>query len=302
LGEDASLVRVGNKVLVAATDPITGSVEDVGWLAVHVNANDVATFGISPRWFLVSIILPPGCTKEQLAHIMQQIDEAAQSLDIAVIGGHTEITEGIDRPIVAGFMMGLADDGEYVTSAGAKPGDLIIMTKYAGLEGTSILATEGKGKLANLLEKELLDEATGLRDHISVVSEGLAAFRTGKVTAMHDPTEGGVANGIHEICDASGVGCQIELEKIPIHKATRRICETLAINPLELISSGSMLLTCPSDSGDEIVNAIQSVGVSASIIGTVISEEDIRTTKDGMSLHRPSNDALWTALHRLKGL
>lgn len=300
LGEDASLVRVGNKVLVAATDPITGSIEDVGWLSVHVNANDIATFGVPPRWFLVSIMLPPKCTQSQLSHIMQQIDEAAQSLDIAVIGGHTEVTEGIDRPIVAGFMLGVAEEDNYVTSHGASPDDLIIITKYAGLEGTSILATEGKDKLMHLMNRELLDAAMELRESISVVREGLAAFGTGKVTAMHDPTEGGLANGLHEICDASGVGCQIDLDAIPIHEATHRICEILAINPLHLISSGSMLITCDASSGEEVVKAIESSGVAACIIGKTIPEVDIRISEDGTTLLRPTADALWNALQRLK--
>ena len=302
LGEDASLVRVGDKILVAATDPITGSVEDVGWLAVHVNANDIATFGVAPRWFLVSIMLPSHSTEEQLKHIMVQIDEAATSLDIAVIGGHTEITEGIDRPIVVGFMAGQTEDGKYVTSHGALPDDLIIITKSAGLEGTSILATEGRKKLANLIDNTLLDNAVGLRNSISVVREGLAAFRTGKVTAMHDPTEGGLINGIHEICDASGVGCQVDIGSIPLHEATQRICEILAINPMELISSGSMLLTCNSDAGDDVVEAIQSVGVSAAVIGRILPEQDIRTTLDGTTLPRPKTDALWTALQRLSNM
>ncbi|MHA2355275.1 MAG: AIR synthase related protein, partial [Candidatus Thorarchaeota archaeon] len=210
IGEDASLIRVGEVVIVAATDPITGSVEDIGWLAVHINANDVATFGVRPRWFLASIMLPTGFQEDDLERIMSQIHEAALSLDITVAGGHTEITDGIDRPIVAGFMMGVTTEGSYVTSAGAKPGNAIMMSKTAAIEGTAILATEGSSLLAPLISKQTVENAISLRSQISVVEDGVIAFETGHITAMHDPTEGGLLGGIHEICDASQVGFELD--------------------------------------------------------------------------------------------
>jgi hydrogenase maturation factor len=302
IGEDASLIRIGEQVIVAATDPITGSIEDVGRLAVHVNANDIATFGVQPRWFLASIMLPVGCTKSDLKHIIQQIDTAAKSLDIAVAGGHTEITAGLDRPIVAGFMIGVADEGNYITSSGAQPGDHIIMTKSIALEGTSILATEGAEYLSNSLGSELVEEARALGNLISVVKEGLAAFKTGHLTAMHDPTEGGISGGIHEICDASEVGCQIKMEQIPIRDATVRICEVLDINAMHLISSGCMLMTCGSDASSDVINAINSVGVSAAVIGVIDKDPSKRIVIEGTStttLVRPENDALWIALDRV---
>ena len=156
LGEDAAVIKIGDQVVIAATDPITGSVEDVGWLAVHVNANDIATFGVSPKWFLASIMLPPGYTPDQLGKIMNQIDKAAKELDIAVAGGHSEITESVSQPIVVGFMVGTAPIGEYVTSNGAKPGDVLIVTKTVGIEGTSILATEGRAHLSQEIGEDLV--------------------------------------------------------------------------------------------------------------------------------------------------
>ena len=216
LGQDASLIRFGNRVLVASTDPITGSIEDIGWLAIHINANDIATFGVAPTWFLNSIMLPVGTTPEDLEHIMLQMHEAATSLDITVAGGHTEITEDIDKPIVAGFMLGETGEDEYVTSSGATPGDSIVMTKSVAIEGTAILASEGRAYLSSNVGKDIVEQALALRDSISVVKEGVTAFKTGHLTAMHDPTEGGLSIGLHELCDASEVGCRIQHQSLPV--------------------------------------------------------------------------------------
>ncbi|TFH06802.1 MAG: hydrogenase [Candidatus Thorarchaeota archaeon] len=302
LGEDAAVIKVGDQVVIAATDPITGSVEDVGWLAIHVNANDIATFGVSPRWFLSSIMLPPGYTPDQLSRIMSQIDSAAKELDIAVAGGHSEITENISQPIVVGFMMGLAPIDKYVTSSGARPGDSLIVTKTVGIEGTSILATEGSSYLSEKIGEDLIKQGQQLRNSISVVKDGVTAFQTGFIHAMHDPTEGGLSNGVHELCDASEVGCELENDLIPLHDATRQICECFQINPLELISSGSMLISCDSEHALQVVESLASVGIDAVVIGSVVSDATYRKIRfDGClkDLPRPTTDALWSSLKRI---
>lgn len=302
IGQDASLLKIGDYVVVASTDPITGSIEDVGWLAVHINANDVATFGVSPRWFLTSIMLPEGCSEADLERITSQIGEAASSLDITVVGGHTEITEGLDRPIVAGFMIGITQQGEYVTSTGAKPGDVIILTKTVGIEGTAIIATEGASTLAKQIPQTILSEAKALRTQISVVKEGISAFQTGYITAMHDPTEGGLSGGIHELCDASNVGFEINADNIPIHPATRKVCEVLDVNVMELISSGCMVMTCDSEHSSDVIKAIESKGVQARVIGKIMEDKNIRlvhTDVGSSQLQRPKTDALWNALKKV---
>jgi hydrogenase expression/formation protein HypE len=302
IGQDASLLRVGDYVLVASTDPITGSIEDVGWLAVHVNANDVATFGVSPRWFLTSIMLPEGYSTSDLERITSQIGSAAKSLDISVVGGHTEITEGLDRPIVAGFMLGITREGEYVTSSGAKAGDTIILTKTVGIEGTAILATEGASLLGEKIPAKTLIEAQELRSLISVVNEGLAAFQTGYITAMHDPTEGGLSGGIHELCDASGVGFEINFDEIPIHSATEAVCNALDVNVMELISSGCMIITCDSRHSSDVLQAIEPIGVQARIIGDIVEDSSSRLVhgdEKTSQLPRPNTDALWNALKKV---
>ena len=302
LGEDAAVIRVGDKVIIAATDPITGSMFDVGWLSVIVNANDIATFGVRPRWFLASIMLPVDSTTDQLQHIMKQIDEACQNLGIAVAGGHSEITEGIDRPIIAGFMIGVADDGKYVSSSGAKPGDAIIVTKTIALEGTAILATEGEEFLAQKMGATTLIHAKNLRSQISVVTEGIAAFETGLVTAMHDPTEGGLSNGLHELCDASNVGFEIYGDAVPVDESTHIICSELDISPMDLISSGCMIICCNREHVNEIVNTVRSRGVMPTVIGEIVEDPNRRiliTDSDGMPLERPETDALWDALKKV---
>ena len=302
LGEDASVIRIGEKVIIAATDPITGSLADAGWLAVHVNANDIATFGVQPRWFLASIMLPENSTTDQLEQIMNQIDEAAQILGVAVAGGHSEITKGIDRPIIVGFMIGITDAGKYVTSSGAKPGNSIIVTKSIALEGTAILAIEGEEYLTSKVGIDLIEKAKSLRKNISVVPEGIAAFETGFVTAMHDPTEGGLSGGLHEICDASNVGFEIYKDAIPLDDSSEAICDVLEINPMELISSGSMIVCCGEENITEMVNTIQSRGVSASVIGKIVKDTNHRvviTDSDSVNLPRPITDSLWNALKKI---
>jgi len=305
LGEDASVIRIGDKVIIVATDPITGSVSDAGWLAVHVNANDIATFGVQPRWFLVSIILPIESTPDQLGQIVNQMDDAAQMLGISVSGGHSEVTEGIDRPIIVGFMIGMSEEGEYVTSSGAKPGNSIIVTKSIALEGTAILANEGEKYLIPKVGTETVDRAKVLRSQISVVAEGIAAFETGYVTAMHDPTEGGLSGGLHEICDASDVGFEIYDKAIPVDDSTKAICQALEIDPIELISSGCMIVCCRQEHVNEVVNAIHSRGVSASVIGKIVDNPTHRITiTDSRSypLPRPKTDALWLGLKKINPL
>jgi len=302
LGQDASVIRFGDRVLIASTDPITGSVEDIGWLAVHINANDIATFGVQPTWFLNSIMLPVGSTPSDLEHIVTQIHEAASSLNITVAGGHTEITEGIDKPIIAGFMLGETVPGQYVTSSGATAGDSIILTKSAAIEGTAILASEGRSYLTSKLGAELVESAIALRNCISVVSEGVASFQTGHITAMHDPTEGGLSNGIHELCDASGVGFQISHSSVPMHPSTTAICDFLGVNPLNLISSGCMLMTCHENNSKEVLTTLDEIGVEACVIGQIMKDENTRTIEyqDSKSnLKAPVTDALWAALKML---
>jgi hydrogenase expression/formation protein HypE len=300
LGEDAAIVRIGAETMVVATDPITGAEKWLGWLAVNVSANDVATCGVEPRWFSSCLLLPRASKKGLIEKICGQMDKAARQLNMAIIGGHCEITPGIRNPIVVGCSIGIADKGKYVTSSGAKVGNRIIMTKGAGIEGTAILATDRRDTLRQAFDESFLEKAENLLTKISVVKDALTAFRTGGVYAMHDPTEGGIAGGLHELADAANVDFQIHEEKIVIPEETRRICDYFGIDPLQLVSSGSLLVAAEEERAEVIVEELLQNGIDASIVGEVTSPGSGRrmVTKKGeeIELARPISDQLWLAL------
>ncbi len=300
IGEDAAIVKAGNEILAISTDPITGAEEWLGWLAVHVSANDIATRGIQPRWFNSIILLPKNSTTKLIEKICTQMDKAAQQLNIAITGGHCEITPGIEHPIVTGCAVGVADNGKYVTSSGAKTGDRIILTKGAGIEGTAILASDRKQELQQIFNKSFVQKAEKFFEKISVVKDALTAFKTGGVSAMHDPTEGGVAGGLHELADAANIGFTVYEEKIFVPEETQKICAHFNIDPMQLISSGSLLITAQKEKTNQIINKLTKNGVQASIIGDIIEPEKGRNfvTKTGekTELVKPVSDHLWTAL------
>lgn len=301
-GEDGAVIRVGDKVIVSSVDPISGALEKIGWEAVNISANDVATFGVQPVFFSSCILLPKKSNVEVVRSICEQIDSAAKALDIAVIGGHSEITPGLDHPVVVGFSMGVTEPGEYVTSAGARPGDHILITKHAGLEGAAILAADRYDLLITAISEGSLKKAEKFYKQISIVKEALLAFNAGAVTAMHDPTEGGVANGIYELADASNVGFIVYEEKIPIAPETNEICNFFGVDPLQLISSGVLLATIKPGFEDHVTTLLEENGIETSIIGEVLASKEtcIIVREDGTEerLIRPVSDHLWKALEK----
>ncbi len=283
IGEDASIIDMGAKVLVAKANPITGAEGNIGRLAVHVNANDVAARGAKPLWFMSTILLPEDCTEARLEDIMDEINRACIELGVQLIGGHTECVAGLEKPIISGFMMGEAPKNRYVTTGGAKPGDRIILTKTAGLEGTSILASDLEEKLKRKIDQKTLQRARRMIDAISVVPEALKAVETGGVHSMHTPTEGGVLNGLYEMGAAAGVGLSIEENLIPVAPETSIISETLGVDPLKLLSSGSLLMAVTESSVGKILEALEGIGIQATIIGEVKERPEGRviTRTDG---------------------
>jgi hydrogenase maturation factor len=302
VGVDGAVVKIGNKVLISAMDPITGASERIGWLVVNVNANDIATFGVHPTLFSSCILLPPGTTKATIETMSKQMDKAAKELKMSIIGGHCETTPGLTRPIIVGTAMGIAERNNYVTSSGAKLGNSLILTKGAGIEGTAILAMDRKELLKRQFSQTFLSKATDFFECISIVEEALAAFETGGVTAMHDPTEGGVAGGIQEMADASKVGVKVFETRIPVQKETLEICKFFKIDPLELISSGALLIAAKHDFAEEIIETLKRHGINASVIGEFLKEPGRRllVSKDSSEkpLVRPLSDHLWVALKR----
>jgi len=299
-GYDGAVIEVGNSSLIVSMDPITGAIERIGWLAVNINANDIATFGVEPAFFLSCILLPENANRRIVETISAQMDKAAKKLGMAIVGGHCEVTLGLTNPIVVGCAMGITEKGNYVTAGGAKLGDNLILTKNVGIEGTAILAADREEQLKKTLKPTMLRNAKKFYDNISVVKDAVAAFKTGAVHAMHDPTEGGLAGGIHEMADASNLGVKIYEEKIQIAPETVRICNFFRIDPLQLIASGSLLIAAKRNSADKVVKVLEKNQIAAAIIGEFLSSPEKRfiVRKEGGSekLVRPVSDHLWLAL------
>jgi hydrogenase expression/formation protein HypE len=301
-GIDGAVLDLGAKSLIVSMDPITGAVERIGWLAVNVNANDVATFGVQPAFMFSCIMLPEKSEKKLVETISLQMNTAAKDLGIAIVGGHCESTPSLSNPIVVGCILGLTEKGRYVTAAGAKPGDKLILTKSAGIEGTAILAMDREQALKEIMSSKMLQAAKAFYTQISVVKDALTACKTGGVHGMHDPTEGGVSGGIHEMADASNVGVKVIEEAITIQPETAWICSHFRIDPLLLIGSGALVISAEPQSANGIVSNLQSEGVPASVIGefTENPSQRVLTQKDGKTkaLPRPQSDHLWLALRR----
>lgn len=304
LGEDAAIVRMQGKLLILTTDPITGAQENAGWLSVHVNANDIATRGAKPVWFLCCLLLPEHSGTSVLEQIMNQVDEAAREISVTVAGGHSEITPGLHRPIIVGSMIGEITSGKYVSTAGAKPGDKIILTKTIGLEGTAILAYDLQEKLTHSLGDDVIHRAKAFSRRISVVRDAMIAVKTGGVHAMHDPTEGGVICGLWEIGEASRTGMVVEESRIAVAPETEFVCDALGLDPLRVLSSGSLLITAGPGKADRITKTLQQSGIAASVIGEIANPEKGRVfvKRDGtrVKLEPPARDELYKVLDESK--
>jgi hydrogenase maturation factor len=283
-GEDAAAVRIGEQALVLATDPITFATARPGWYAVHVNANDVAVCGADPRWFLATVLLPAGADPALPAAIADEIAAACAEVGATLIGGHTEVTAGLDRPIVVGIMAGLADPAALIRTGGARPGDRLVLTQGAAVEGTALIATE---RAAEVDARFGADFGARCRDFLrtpglSVVAAARLARAHG-ATALHDPTEGGIATGLREMAAASDCGLRVDREAIYIFPETRALCDHFGLDPLGLIASGALLAAVPADHVASLLAACAAAGLPASDIGVVMpaAEGCVLLTPDG---------------------
>ena len=280
IGEDAAVIDLGEKVLIAKANPITGAEEKIGWLAVHINANDVAARGATPFWYMSIVLLPEGADESLLEKIMLEQHEACRELGICIVGGHTEVAPNLGRPIVSGFMLGEASKDNYVTTGGAKTGDHIVLTKGVGIEGTGILASDLRERLTEL-SKDTLEKAVKLLDMISVVPEAKIAIKNGGINSMHTPTEGGVLNGLLEISEASGKGFKIYEKQLLVHPETHEICDVLNIDPLRLLSSGSLLIVVDPKKSSKLIEKLVSEDIPAQVIGEITSDSGVVVRLDG---------------------
>jgi hydrogenase maturation factor len=302
IGEDASVIDFKDRVLVVHSDPITGAVENIGWLAVNIVANDIATRGVKPLWMLIVLLLPSNMNPERLKHITRQIDKAAKELGIAIVGGHSEVTPGIKRPIIVATAMGETEKRKLVRSSGAKVGDQVIVTKGAAIEGTAILSSELAESLQRKINSGIVENAQKFIRKISVVKDALTAVKVGGVHAMHDTTEGGVAAGLQEIAWASDVGIVAYEEKIPIYEETKLICQALKIDPLKTIGSGALIIAAHPEKVMEIVAALQENGIRASVVGEIVDKSRgayiLRKNGAKLDLAKPVKEELWRALKK----
>lgn len=295
IGEDCTVIKMGDRCLVATTDPITFTAERIGWYGVHVNANDVAVMGARPMYFLATVLLAEGADEAEAGAVFDDVLDACKQVGATLCGGHIEITAGLTRTMFAGTMLGEVDADRLVTKEGIRGGEDIIFTKFAGLEGTAILASEKRKELGAEVPDDVLDRAAKLiyEPGISVVRDALSACdAAGKdgIHGMHDPTEGGVATALHELADAAGCGALVEYEKIPIRDDTRRFCEMLGLDPLGIISSGSLLIASDPDATGRIIEALHAAGIAAVRIGAITREGPVELLKDGEKLPMPRFD------------
>jgi hydrogenase maturation factor len=301
-GVDGAVLEFGENSVIVSMDPITGAVEHIGFEAVNVNANDIATFGVQPAFLFSCILLPEGVDSQMVETISTQMDRAAKELGIAIVGGHCESTSNLVSPIVVCCVIGLTKKGEYVTAAGAKAGDKLILTKSVGIEGTAILAADREAQLSKVLSPEMLQSAKDFYNQISIVKDALTAYQTGGVHAMHDPTEGGVFNGILEMVTASNLGLKIFEENIIVKPETTQICHHFKIDPLQLISSGALLIAVEPKSAQKIINTLKQQNIYAAIIGEFNNNtnEYLLETKNRhvKTLPNPATEQLWIALSR----
>jgi hydrogenase maturation factor len=271
IGQDATVIDMGDRYLVAKTDPITFASDQIGWYAVNVNANDLACCGAQPRWFLCTVLLPEtGADRALVESIFQQIATACETLGASLVGGHTEVTYDIKRPIVVGQMLGEVAKDKLVTTAGARVGDIILLTKAVAIEGTALIAREKEKDLrAHGYDDAFLREAQDLlyRPGISVVCEASLALQAAPIHAMHDPTEGGIVMGLRELAEASHLGLVVDIDKIPILPACQRLCRHYNLHPLGLIASGSLLITVAPQHAARVSDVLSAAGIPCTAIG-----------------------------------
>ena len=283
-GEDAALIDFGDRYLVAKTDPITFATDLIGWYMVQVNANDIAVMGGTPRWLMTTLLLPDTTSESEVERIFSQVREVCDALNITLIGGHTEITYDLPRPIAVGAMLGEVPKEHAVLTSGARPGDSIVLTKAIAVEGASILAREAADDLLERgVTQDTIDSARDLlfRPGISVVPEATIACDAVEVHAMHDPTEGGLSGGLVEMAAAANVGLLIDMDAVPILPECREICYALGLDPLGLIASGCLLAALPSDDAPKLIDALEQEGIPAREIGVVTQPADGLKTRSG---------------------
>lgn len=291
VGEDCSVIDFGDCEGIFSTDPITGANENIGKLAVHINCNDIASAGGEPIGIMVTILAPVSSSLEEINKIMSEIDKESAKIGVEIIGGHTEITSAVNKMVVSVTVIGKNLKGKSIKTAGAQLGDDIIVTKTIGLEGTYILINDYIERAKNILSEKEIEQGKELINKISVLEEGKIGGNFG-VHSMHDITEGGLLGGLFEVAMAANKGFKIFKEKIPMLDITKKICDEFKIDPLRLISSGSMLIT--TSNGEALIKILNENSIEASIIGKICEEGGILVDGEKrINVEPPKTDELF---------
>ena len=293
-GEDAALIDIGEKYLVATTDPITFATDQVGWYAVNVNANDIASMGGTPKWMMANLLLPKNTTKDNIDNIFTQLINACNELDIKLVGGHTEITNTVNTPVIMGCMLGEVDKGKEIKSSGAMKEDSIIITKSIPIEGSAILASEKESLLISKnIPQSHIDTAKTLLTNpgISILLDAQIAINSAPIHAMHDSTEGGIVQGLRELAKASNLGIQIDQDKIPLVDISKDFWEPLNLNPLGVIASGTLIICVNQQNAPIVITALIASGIKATEIGTMKEVEyGLKMSSNGINYDLPNFD------------
>ncbi len=300
IGEDCAVVGFGDFDCVMSTDPITAAVQDIGRLCIHITCNDIASNGVQPLGIMLAVMLPEGTTEEDVATIMGQAAETAARTGVEIIGGHTEVTPSVNQPVIVSTAIGKVVADGYQKGDDIAEGDVIMVTKSVGLEGTSILAKERGEMLSGVLSEEERERAMGFLDQVSVVKEGVAAAKVG-THGMHDITEGGLLGAVWEMCQIAGLGAEVYEEAIPMEPETAKVCQRFGIDPLRLISSGSMMIIVPAGLEKAMQEVMADSNVNITTVGKIMPEEFGVKLRRGESLENvepPTTDELYKALFK----
>ncbi|MDD3921230.1 MAG: AIR synthase family protein [Eubacteriales bacterium] len=286
IGQDCASVDLGGDIAVLSCDPITSATRHIGTLSVHINCNDAAAAGAEPVGLLVTLLAPPTATLEEIETIANELAEAARNANVDILGGHTEVTDSVTRFVTNTTVLAkLPPNGKL---PGMRPGDQIVMTKWAGLEGSAVIVSDFHDKLA-VMGEDKLSRLRGLTKELSVVPEGCYAARHG-AHAMHDITEGGVFGAVWEMAYTAGCGIRLNENAIPVLPETEELCRLLGLDPYRLLSSGAMLIAC--ENGKEMAAGLQQAGVPAAVIGCAEAGTGVYR-EDGTVVHPPEADELY---------
>lgn len=296
VGQDCAVVQVeSDEVLVMSTDPITGTVKDLGSHSIHITANDLAASGAEPIGVMLTVMLPDTVEEPEVKKMMQEAEATCKKLNMEVLGGHTEITNVVRQPLISVTGVGKIKKSRVITTLQVQPEQDIVVTKWIGLEATTILAKEREEELRKRFSAGIVDTAIGFDQFLSVVPESRIAMEHG-VTAMHDITEGGVFGALWEMASGAGVGLEVDLKKIPIRQETVEICQYFDLNPYQIMSSGSMMIAA--DDGHELVRKLEKAGIHAAVVGRTNAGNDriLRNGEEVRYLDKPQPDELYKVL------